>query len=79
MARYRLKRKSFGGAGEVLKNTAGSAMQATGGVMDSAAGKLVGIGVGLAKGGLIGGVLGGIGASMAGKFLKQTGSDIRNS
>ena len=78
MARYRLKRKNFGGPGEFLKKTAGSAMQAVGGVADSGAGKLVGIGVGLAKGGIVGGILGGIGASMTGKFLKQSGTDARN-
>ena len=82
MARYRLKRKTFGAleaAGNVLGNTAGGVMKGAGSVLDSNAGRVVG-GLAGAKvlgsaikyglgGGLGAGLVGGIAGYVAGKNI----------
>lgn len=92
MARYRLKRKTYGMVG----NVAGTTLQAAGSVADSGVGKLVGGLAGAGAGitaagwanvipgvtpiaGLIGGLVGAKGASVLGKAAKQTGDDLRQS
>ena len=72
--KYRLKRRTFS---NMLQNTAGSALQAAGGVMDSGVGKVIGVVKGAGMFGVPGALLGGLGMSMLGKAVKQTGSDLR--